>query len=82
MNWQRLDAFLSGPEGYEARMMPASQPQKQKGGPNQVMLVVSADHASAKQRAAAMDAQPDMQPAYEFKDDQDYGSHPPKEQQT
>ena len=46
------------------------------------MLAVAANNVRAKQRVAAVDAWPDMQPAYDSADDQDHGSPPPKEQQT
>ena len=38
------------------------------------MLAVAADNARAKWRMAAMDAQPDMQSAYDSADDQAHGS--------
>ena len=66
----------------EARLVSITLPEKQKGDPNLVMLVVAADIARDKWRVATMDPQPDMQPAYDSADDQDHGSPPPKEQQT
>ena len=65
------------------RTCPAPLPQVPPGSAQSaVMLALEANNMWAKQVAAVLDAQPDIQPAHDSTDEEDHSSPPPKEQCT